>query len=229
MERKISIAIDGPAGAGKSTIAKLTALRFGLEYVDTGAMYRGIALKALREGVPAADAARLTQLAEAAEFSFRVERPSPDDLLNRVFVDGEEITADIRTPEVSSMASKVSAISGVRRALVAAQQALGARGGVVMEGRDICTVVLPDAEVKIFLTASAEERARRRHLELVEKGAEEPYEKVLKEIRERDERDSTRADSPLRPAPDAAYVDTDGKGIEQVVAGIAAIAEKKLS
>jgi cytidylate kinase len=225
--RKISIAIDGPAGAGKSTIAKLVALRFGLEYVDTGAMYRGVALKSLRAGVAVDDADGLSKLAVETHFSFRVERPSPDELINRVFIDGHEITDDIRTPEVSAAASKVSAVSGVRRALVSEQKKLGARGGVVMEGRDICNVVLPEAEVKIFLTASAEERARRRHLELAEKGLDEPYEKVLADIRERDERDSARADSPLGAAPDASIVDTDGKGIEQVVAEIAAIAEAK--
>jgi cytidylate kinase len=222
---KISIAIDGPAGAGKSTIAKLLALRLGLQYVDTGAMYRAVGLKALRLGVSPEDEARLSEIAAATHFSFRVETPSPGELINRVFADGEEVTEEIRRPEVGGMASKVSTVSGVRRVLVAGQKKMGAAGGVVMEGRDIGNVVLPAAEVKIFLTASAEERARRRFLELEEKGMPQPYEKVLADIRERDERDCTRADSPLCPAPGCVTVDTDGKSIEQVVAEISGIAE----
>ncbi|MFH1539316.1 MAG: (d)CMP kinase [bacterium] len=226
-DRKFSIAIDGPAGAGKSTVAKLLALRYGLQYVDTGAMYRGVALLALRGGIGLNHEERLAGLARDAVFEFRAEK-NGDGMLNRVFLNGEEVTQGIRTEAVSRYASPVSAVSGVRRELVAKQQRMGARGGVVMEGRDIGTVVLPDAEVKIFLTASEEERARRRHLELLEKGDEQPLEEIRRAIHERDERDSTRADSPLVAAEDAIGVPTDGVTIEQVVDAISEIAEKKV-
>jgi len=223
---KFSIAIDGPAGAGKSTIAMLLARRFGLSYIDTGAMYRGVALMGRRAGIDPRDEQNLARIAESAEFRFEMD-PAPDILLNRVFMNGEEITEPIREPEISQLASTVSTLSGVRRALVAKQKQMGAAGGAVMEGRDICNVVLPGAEVKIFLTASPEERARRRHAELLEKGKASDYERVLADIRERDHRDSTRADSPLAPAPDAAFVDTDPLSIEQVVDSISRIAADK--
>lgn len=222
---RYSIAIDGPAGAGKSTIAKKLAQRFGLQYVDTGAMYRGVALLALRRGIAVDDAAELGRLALEMKFRFRAEL-SGEDLVNRVFLNEEDVTEAIRTPEISRTASPVSAVSEVRRALVAKQQEIGAEGGVVMEGRDIGTVVLPEAEVKIFLTASLEERARRRHKELVAKGMEEPFEKVLAEIMERDNRDMTRSDSPLVAAPDAENVDTDRMSIDEVVDEIAKIFQK---
>jgi cytidylate kinase len=225
----MSIAIDGPAGAGKSTVSKLVALRLGLQYVDTGAMYRGVALAALRRGVSPDDEPQLTAIADNLEFSFKVERPSENDLVIRVFTDGEEVTKEIRAPECGNMASKVSSVSGVRRALVAQQKHMGAAGGVVMEGRDIGSVVMPGAPVKIFLTASAEERARRRTLELEQKGTPQSFEQVLAEIRERDHRDSTRADSPLKPAPDSVTVTTDGMSIPQVVEEIVRIAESKIA
>ncbi len=220
---KFSMAIDGPAGAGKSTIAMLLARRFGLSYVDTGAMYRGVALMGRHAGLDTCDEPNLARIADSAEFFFEMD-PDPGKLLNRVFMNGEDITDAIREPEVSQLASAVSTFSGVRRALVAKQKKMGAAGGVVMEGRDICNVVLPGAEVKIFLTASAEERARRRHAELLEKGKQSDYGRVLAEIRERDLRDSTRADSPLAPAHDAAIIDTDPLSISQVVDAIARIA-----
>lgn len=225
--RKFSIAIDGPAGAGKSTVAKLLSLRYGLEYVDTGAMYRGVALLALRGGVGLEEEEKLAELARGAEFKFRAEG-SGEEMLNRVFLNGGEVTGEVRAEEVSRYASPVSAVSGVRRELVAKQQQMGARGGVVMEGRDIGTVVLPDAEVKIFLTATEEERARRRHLELVDKGAAPSLEEIQRAVHERDVRDSTRADSPLAAADDAVEVLTDDRTIEQVVDAICEIAEKKV-
>jgi CMP/dCMP kinase len=222
---RISIAIDGPAGAGKSTIAKLLARRFGLSYVDTGAMYRGVALLGRRAGLDPKDEPGHARIAEAASFRFEME-PGGPDLINRVYLNGEEVTEAIRAPEISGLSSPVSALSGVRRALVAKQKQMGAGGGVVMEGRDICNVVLPRAEVKVFLTASPQVRARRRHLELLQKGVVSDCERVLAEINERDSRDSTRADSPLRRAPDAAEVDTDALSIEGVVDEISRIAEK---
>jgi cytidylate kinase len=228
-DKPLSIAIDGPAGAGKSTVSKLVALRLGLQYVDTGAMYRGVALKALRRGAARDDEAQLTAIAENIQFAFKVENPSENELSVRVFVDGEEVTKEIRTPEAGNMASVVSAVSGVRRALVAQQKKMGAARGVVMEGRDIGTVVMPGAPVKIFLTASARERARRRTLELEDKGTPQAYEQVLAEIQERDHRDSTRADSPLKPAADSVTVNTDGMSIAQVVDEIFRIAEKTIT
>jgi CMP/dCMP kinase len=224
--RRFSIAIDGPAGSGKSTIAMLLARRFGLSYVDTGAMYRGVSLLGRRAGLDPADEPALARIAEEAAFHFDMD-PREDRLLNRVSINGNDITDAIREPEISQLASLVSTLSGVRRALVAKQKQMGAEGGVVMEGRDICNVVLPGAEVKIFLTASPEERARRRHLELIGKGIQSDFDRVLADIRERDNRDTTRADSPLKPAPDAAIVDTDPLSIEQVVDRIAEIAEEK--
>lgn len=224
--RRFSIAIDGPAGSGKSTIAKLLARRFKLSYVDTGAMYRGVALLGRRAGLDPADETAHARIAGQAEFQFKMD-PAGADLRNKVFLNGEDITDAIREPAVSNLSSAVSALSGVRRALVAGQKQMGEAGGVVMEGRDICNVVLPRAEVKIFLTASPEVRARRRHIELLEKGASPDYEKVLADIIERDHRDSTRADSPLRRAPDAEKVDTDPLTIEQVVDAISVVVEKK--
>jgi cytidylate kinase len=225
-KKNISVAIDGPAGAGKSTIAKLVARAFGLEYADTGAMYRGVALTALRASVAADDVAALSRIASETDFSFEAAERG-GSLVNRVFIGGEEVTDAIREPEISSMASAVSALSGVRAALVAKQKRMGAAGGVAMEGRDIGGVVLPDAEVKIFLTASPEARARRRHLELLAADKSADYDTVLAEISARDLRDTTRADSPLKQADDAILVDTDGLSIEQVVARICDIVTEK--
>ncbi|HOX27787.1 MAG TPA: (d)CMP kinase [bacterium] len=224
-ERAISIAIDGPAGAGKSTIAMLVARRFGLSYVDTGAMYRGVALLAVRASAALDDEAALAALARDANFSFAMD--AGGELRNRAYLNEEEVTGDIRVPEISKLASPVSAFSAVRRELVAKQKLMGEAGGVVMEGRDIGTVVLPKAEVKIFLTASPEERARRRFLELKQKGISAQLETVLSDIVERDRRDTTRADSPLRPADDSATVDTDGLGIGQVVDRICEVVFEK--
>jgi CMP/dCMP kinase len=225
-EKKFSIAMDGPAGSGKSTIAKLLALRFGLSYVDTGAMYRAVALLAREAGVDPADEQALASISDSAVFEFEMDRSSAT-LLNRLRLNGRDRTDDIRDPEISNLASKVSALSGVRRLLVARQKNMGREGGVVMEGRDICNVVLPDAEVKIFLDASARERAGRRHLELQQKGLPSDFDKVLEEMLERDHRDSTRTDSPLRPAHDASIVNTDHLSIEQVVDAISAIVTSK--
>ncbi len=224
--QRVSIAIDGPAGSGKSTIAKLISKRFGLSYVDTGAMYRGIGLLAHNAGISHDDEQQLTPLAAAAKFYFEMDT-APGSMLNRVWLNGTEVTEEIRAPHISGMASKVSALSGVRRQLVAMQKLMGAAGGVVMEGRDIGTVVMPAAQVKIFLTASPEVRANRRCRELSLKGIDEPREKVLAEIIERDTRDSTRADSPLKPAADAVHLDTSTLSIEQVVDRIAKITTEK--
>jgi len=198
------IAIDGPVGAGKSTVAKLVARKLGYLYVDTGAMYRAIALKALKLGMDINDPVAVAMLAEASDIQLQQQ----EDGSVRIFLDGEDVTEAIRTLEVSEASSIVSAHEGVRKVLAERQKAMAKLGGVVIEGRDIQTVIAPDAEVKIFLTASLEERARRRWLELQQKGISVSYEEVLQEVKERDERDRTRAIAPLKKAPDAIEIDT---------------------
>ena len=213
------IAIDGPAGAGKSTVAKLVAARLGYLYIDTGAMYRAVALAALRRGIATDDAPLLTKVAQDIHIELVNEAEG-----YLVFCDGEDVSAAIRTAEVGNAASPVSAVAGVREALVAQQQRLGARGGVVMDGRDIGTKVLPQAECKVFLTASPLERARRRTLELAAKGQPADIEQVLRDMEERDARDSSRAVSPLMQAKDAVLLDSSGMTIEQVVEQILQLA-----
>ena len=210
MDRKTSIAIDGPAGAGKTTIAREVARRLGLKYVDTGAMYRAVAWKSLDAGIPLSDEEAIVEMAGKMTIDFR-----PGD--GRIFVDGLDVSEAIRTPEVTRLSSPVSAISGVRRHLVAQQQRLAGGGGVVMEGRDIGSVVLPNAEFKVFLTASVDERARRRFLEMKAKGMDVDIEALKKDIQERDVRDSTRSDSPLTRVPDAVVIDSDKLTIEEVI------------
>lgn len=210
------VAIDGPAGAGKSAAARGLASRLGIPYLDTGAMYRAVALEALRAGVASVgsgeDERRVAEIAETVAISF-----VGDATGQRVVVNGRDVTGELRTPAVSEMASVVSAVSAVRRAMVQRQRGLAAVTGGVVEGRDIGTVVFPDAAVKIFLTASADVRARRRFDELRHRGIAVVWDDVLAEQRERDQRDSTRADSPLRPAPGAAVLDTSALGLVEVI------------
>ena len=217
------VAIDGPVGAGKSTVAKLVARKLGYLYVDTGAMYRAVALKALRLGMDINDPIVMAMLAEATDIQLQQQ----GDGSVRVFLDGEDVTEAIRTPEVSEASSIVSAHEGVRKVLAERQKAMAELGGVVMEGRDIQTVIAPDAEVKIFLTASLEERAKRKWLELQQKGISVSYEEVLQEVKERDERDKTRAIAPLRKAPDAVEIDTTGITPEEVAEKIVELACKR--
>jgi cytidylate kinase len=207
------VAIDGPAGAGKSTVSRLLAQRLGFQYVDTGAMYRVIGVLAAERGLAPDDAAALAQLCEETRIVFRDD---PDGR-TRVYANGRDLTEAIRTPEAAQWASKVSAVPEVRARLVAQQRELGSAGAVVMEGRDIGTVVFPDAPVKFFLDASPLERARRRASELHGNVSEAEIAAVAREIAERDERDRNRAHAPLRPADDAMYVDTTGKSIDEVV------------
>ena len=211
MSKRISIAIDGPAGAGKTTIAREVARKLGYKYVDTGAMYRAVAWKSIQLGIPLADEEAIVQMTDAMDIDF------PEGDGSRIFVEGTDVSREIRTPEVTKLSSPVSAISGVRRCLVAQQRALAGKGGVVMEGRDIGSVVLPDAEVKVFLTASVEERARRRFEEMKSSGMNPDMDTLKHDIEVRDHRDSTRADSPLTRVPDAVEIDTDPLSIEQVI------------
>lgn len=216
------IAIDGPAGAGKSTVAKAVADRLGFTYIDTGAMYRAVALLAVRHGTGLHEPERVEALAEAARFEFRRDAGGR----SRLHLDGADVEDAIRTPEIGQLSSPVSALPGVRRALVARQREMGASGGVVMEGRDIQTNVFPDAEVKVFLTATEPERARRRQAELAARGIERSLDQVLYEMRERDARDSSRALNPLTKADDAVEVLTDGMSVDEVIEAIIALAVK---
>lgn len=221
MGKTITIAIDGPAGAGKSTLARRLASRLGFLYIDTGAMYRAVALWAQRLGVGWDDAARLEQLARES----RIEL-APG---GRVLLNGEDVSEAIRAPEISEGASRVSAVPGVRRALVEKQQQMGREASVVMEGRDIGTVVFPDAEVKIYLDATPEERTRRRLKDLAARGMQANFAQVLHEIERRDQRDSTRADSPLRQAPDAIYVDSTSMSEDEVEEALLKIVRDRTS
>jgi cytidylate kinase len=221
--RKIIVAIDGPAGAGKSTIARHLARHFGLLNLETGAMYRAFALKALRAGQPLDESASLESL--AAETVIGLE---PTDGDNRVLLDGEDVTGQTRSQAVTDAASRVSVFPAVRGWMVRLQQQMGTEGGVVMEGRDIGTVVFPQAQVKIFLDAAPEVRGMRRYEQLGTAPAQQP-EEVIRDLRARDERDRNRADSPLMPAPDAVILDSTHLTLEEVVAAAEAIVAKRLS
>jgi len=219
-QKSVVVAIDGPAGAGKSTIAKRLAGRLGFTYIDTGAMYRAVALWGLRQGVDMGDMHRMEQLAAASEI----------DLAHGcIELNGENITEEIRQPEVSSGASKIAVIPGVRRAMVAQQRAIGERTSVVMEGRDIGTVVFPGAAVKIYLDAELSERVRRRLEELRAKGQEMAEQDLLAQMKERDHRDSTRADAPLAQAPDAVYLDSTRLTLDEVEEAILKIVRARVA
>lgn len=211
MNKKISIAIDGPAGSGKTTVAREVSRSLGYKYIDTGAMYRASAWKSLELQIPLDDEDAIATMAGEMSIDFAEGDGS------RIFVDGVDVSKAIRTPEVTRLSSPISAISGVRRHLVAQQRRLAGDGGVVMEGRDIGSVVLPDAELKVFLTASIEERARRRCAEMLASGMQADIDVIKSEIAERDHRDSTRSDSPLVKAEGAVEVDTDALSVDQVI------------
>jgi cytidylate kinase len=223
--RRMIVAIDGPAGAGKSTIARHLARHFGLLNLETGAMYRAFALKALRAGVPLDDSSGLELL--AAQTSIGLD---PGEEENSVLLDGEDVTGLIRNPTVTDAASRVSTFPKIRAWMVGLQQRLAAQGGVVMEGRDIGTVVFPQAEVKIFLDAAPEVRGQRRYEQLGQQGrapAAQP-EEVIRELRARDERDRNRKDSPLKAAPDAVTLDSTQMTLDEALTAAEAIVAAKL-
>ena len=208
MSKIYKIAIDGPSGAGKSTIAKRVAQELAIDYIDTGAMYRAVGLKMLRLGIPMEENEVLLEMLVNTDVDFSE---------GKVYLDGEDVSGLIRTQEVSKAASDCSAFASVRRKLVELQQAMGRRKSVIMDGRDIGTVVLRDAEYKFYLTATAEERAMRRYKELREKGSEDTYEKVLEDVNRRDYNDMHREVDPLRQAEDAVLIDSTNMSIDEVV------------
>lgn len=220
------VAIDGPSGAGKSTVAKAVAGNLGFSCLDTGAMYRAIAWQALQDDIPLDDDAALGDVASTHPISFRYE--PGESVPSRVFMDDHEVTDAIRTLEIDRAVSPVSAAPSVRAALVEQQRRIGSSGDYVLEGRDIGTAVFPDAEVKIFLTASDEERARRRVSQNKERGiGSTDFEEVLADLRRRDDYDSSRAVSPLRPAADAIMLDSTDLGIDEVIDRICALARER--
>jgi cytidylate kinase len=216
-ERGLVIAIDGPSGAGKSTAGRLVAARLGYVFLDTGAMYRALALKALRTRTPLGDERALAAMAGGTRIDLGAD--------GTVAVDGDDVTGALRTREVSTAASQVSVHPAVRRLMVARQQELGRRGGVVMDGRDIATAVFPDADLKFYVDADPARRALRRRQELAEAGIDADVAAIEREIRERDHADSTRADSPLTRVPDAIHVDTTSIGLDDVVERMLAAAQ----
>lgn len=227
MSRPSTIAIDGPAASGKSTIGDLLAKRLGYLFLDTGAMYRALTLEVLRAGLDPEDQEAVAALAR--QISIEVLPPAPEHQDGRsytVLVDGRDVTWDIRSPQVDAAVSPVSRHPKVRAVLTEAQRRIGERGRVVMTGRDIGTVVLPHADLKIFLDASVEERARRRYLERLVRGEQTTYEAELRILANRDKIDSERETAPLRQAPDAVYVDTEGLSIEEVLARVLDLVEQ---
>ncbi len=212
-----TIAIDGPAASGKTTLALLLARQLGYLFFDTGVMYRAITWAALNSHVDVDDEPTVCTLAEQTQIDVR-PASKPDERINDILVNHQDVTWDIRTKEVEANVSVVAAYPGVRKALGEAQRKVGLRGRIVMVGRDIGTVILPEAELKIYLDASPEERAHRRYKELVERGQQANYEELLAAVLKRDEIDSNRAVSPLRPAKDARVLVSDGKSIDQVLA-----------
>lgn len=218
----ISVAIDGPSGAGKSTVARAVAARMGYVYVDTGAMYRAIGLAVYRRGITGEDTAGIIASLPTVDISLAYQ-----DGMQHVLLNGEDVSEAIRTPEIAQYASKVSAVPEVRRFLLDVQRDMAKNSNILMDGRDIGTVILPDAPVKIFLTASAKTRAERRYRELKEKGQQVTLEGVLADIQARDRQDTTRAVAPLRQADDAVLLDSSALDLEQSIAAVLRIIREK--
>lgn len=218
----ISVAIDGPSGAGKSTVARAAAAKLGYVYVDTGAMYRAIGLAVCRRGISGDDIAGIVATLPTVELAIRYQ-----DGEQHILLCGEDVSEAIRTPEIAKYASQVSAVPEVRAFLLETQRNMEKNGNILMDGRDIGTVILPDAPVKIFLTASDEARAQRRYLELCEKGQQVTFDQVLHDIRQRDLQDSTRAVAPLRQADDAVLLDTSDISLEQSIEAVLRIIRER--
>ena len=210
--KRLTIAIDGPSGAGKSTVARFLAKRLGYVYIDTGAMYRSVALRVKEKGISPEDELALNQLASSLHITFITEGEQ-----TRVCCDGEDITSAIRSPEISRLASYISKQKGVREALVQMQREMGKESGVILEGRDIGTVVFPDADVKFYLDAKSDERVRRRYHEMVEKGVKVDFKETQEELIQRDHNDMHRIHSPLKKANDALFIDSTHRSVEEVV------------
>ncbi len=217
------IAIDGPVGSGKSTIAKLVAQKLGFTYIDTGAMYRAVALKIIKTKTPL----KVSEIVKMME-NTKIDLVQTEEGL-KVYLDGEDVTEEIRTEDVAKLASQIARYGEIRKRLVQFQRKLGERAGnVVIEGRDTGTVIFPNAELKIYLTASPEERARRRYEQLKEKGFNVPFEHLVEKIRERDKMDMERKESPLKPAEDSVIIDTTDKTIDEVVEIIINLAKERM-
>jgi len=210
--KRLTIAIDGPSGAGKSTVASSLGRRLGYLYIDTGAMYRSVALRVKKKGIIPEDELTVGQLASSVHITFATGGEQ-----TRIFCNGEDITEDIRTPEISRLASFISRQKRVREALVRMQREMGREGGVILEGRDIGTVVFPDADVKFYLDAESDERVRRRYDEMVEKGIKVDFKEMQEELLQRDHNDMHRSHSPLKKADDALFVDTTHRSVEEIV------------
>ncbi len=223
LKKNLVIAIDGPSGAGKSTVARLLAQRLGYTYIDTGAMYRAIGWKAKRDGIDPADEQGLVGLCARTEVTIKTDHDDP-----RIVVDAIDVTGEIRTPEMGMMASAVSKSPAVRARLLGLQRELGSHGGVVMDGRDIGTVVFPKADLKFFLDASPEERGHRRYLELRQKGLDVDLDRITREIRERDLQDSGRELAPLKAAADARLIDSSAMSIDEVLVFMMDLAGKRM-
>jgi len=223
-ERGIVIAVDGPSGAGKSTISRALSKRLGYLEIDTGAMYRAMSWLARESNLDIDDPLAVEQFAQKARVELQL-----DNGTTRVIADGQDVTHKIRTPEISMLTSKISALSPVRKAMMTLQRQMGAKGGVVLDGRDIGTVVFPDAELKFFLSASAEERGRRRFLELQLKGVDTSLEATIENVTKRDRQDSERELAPLRQAGDAIAIDSTGLSIDEVIAQMEKLYYKRIS
>ena len=221
-KKGLTVAIDGPSGAGKSTVAKALAKRLGYIYVDTGAMYRSVALRVKEKSISPEDESAVSQLASSLHLTL-----TPEGEQIRIFCDGRDVTEAIRTPEISRLASHISKQKAVREALVRMQREMGKEGGVILEGRDIGTVVFPDAQVKFYLDAEGDERARRRFDEMVEKGVRVDFKETQEELMQRDHNDIHRVHSPLKKAKDAIYIDSTHRSVEGIVEEMARIVKAK--
>jgi len=221
MERRLVITVDGPAGSGKSTVSRILAERVSYMYLDTGLLYRAVAWRAMQRGISITDDEALGRLCD------RITIPLETDGEMRVLIEGEDVSGDLRTEEIGMLASSVSAIPAVREALLPLQRSAGRQGGVVAEGRDMGTVVFPDADVKFFLDADVDERARRRYLQLIENGKNADRDEVKRGLEVRDHQDTTREIAPLKPADDSVIIDTTGIDIDAVVGKMAMIVEER--